>query len=381
MVPGTAARCGRPAHHREARPGSTGSAPPGPSPPTRRGDATEARKCLPNALPVRGPEDPPRTGPAGAGPPPTAPHQLPYRAPRSNDIDPQHTHATAGEPALGVARNGQEDLLQVAPRYLAGQGDFSSQDDPLIKEHHWHHWKEKSTTDLYVVSPCHRIRMGFLPECDHPWQMAAAPRPFAATAWSSSFSWDTPLEILAAFHNAVADGLRETPEDRYGERNFAALDEYPYPVAAVLAAAGWTPSFADRSLTWTSPEHLATVALRGDGPGPQGLGMSIKAGKRDWAWEADLDPGVPQHLMLALVTAMTDQRPVGRHRCDLHADQLPHLRINAAPNPLGRSTEWSSSLAAAAPDPRPRTATPAQAIAAAWPLAAAAAANPGASRR
>nr|WP_237539930.1 DUF317 domain-containing protein [Streptomyces sp. SID4917] len=148
----------------------------------------------------------------------------------------------------------------VTPRYLAGP---TYTGDPALRPLLDLHWKltHDELGNVYVASPDHTVRLGYLPEGDDNtlWKITAYSDAFAMPRWLVTFQNSTPTEIVADFTTALAAAYAEGPDSYlyYGNNTLADLD-----VGTPLAAAGWSHSFGTTDVSFRSPDGLAEVHLR-----------------------------------------------------------------------------------------------------------------------
>ncbi|MEY9848495.1 hypothetical protein ABH940_005598 [Streptacidiphilus sp. BW17] len=248
-------------------------------------------------------------------------------AEEENTISPDSARRRAA--ALG------DDRVLVRPRYLAGDTDETGMADTvLVSEFHWPMWVN-AQGEQFASSPSHQIRVGLLPApyTDWPWQMASHEDCFAPQEpdWTAFFSWETPQEILAAFHRAVA----ETLDNDYHRRS-SWFEPRPLDHAfAPLVEASWTHHAERFHTTCTSPDGFAVAALHFDEDSPPNpaFGWTFSVGAGTLHWEAILGMGTPPHLVRALFAAVVDPAPVRRHRHELPEGLGSALQIDRAPSP------------------------------------------------
>ncbi|MEY9961019.1 DUF317 domain-containing protein [Streptacidiphilus sp. MAP5-52] len=224
----------------------------------------------------------------------------------------------------------------------------------LVSEFGWPMW-DNAQGEQFASSPSHQIRVGRLnaPYTDWPWQMAAHEDCFAPQEpdWTAFFSWETPWEILSAFHRAVAQTFANDQE-RIGRWDGSGPLESAF---TPLLEAGWKQHTERGHTTCTSPDGLAVATLHFDGDSPPSptfrWEFAVTAGPVQW--DAVLGLGTPMHLVQALFTAVADPAPVRRLRHELPVELGPHLQVARPSAALGGGT-------AVPPHPRITEPTPAR---------------------
>jgi hypothetical protein len=101
----------------------------------------------------------------------------------------------------------------VTPRYLAGptlSGDLALQ--PLL-DLGWH-LTHDDLGNVFVASPDHTIRLGYLPEGDDStlWKITAHRDPFAIPEWLVTFDDRVPTEIIRGFTTELAAAYAQGPD-------------------------------------------------------------------------------------------------------------------------------------------------------------------------
>ncbi|MGV9266606.1 DUF317 domain-containing protein [Kitasatospora sp. NPDC003701] len=215
----------------------------------------------------------------------------------------------------------------VRPRYLAGPGDREAVDTafgPLRGSR----WRVTALgpylTEVIATSPCHRIRVGYRPDHEQAWQVAAALDPFADPAWRGGFSQATPPEIIEAFLGALSDSLQyDEVDDSTG--TFVSLEGALADANEALSEAGWQTSntnghWRTRSIDGEvdyevdplidPADELATDMRRG-------FNWRVASGDPDVGWTASFSSCTPLHLIAAVNGAVADSGPVVRTSDDL----------------------------------------------------------------
>ncbi|MGW2056217.1 DUF317 domain-containing protein [Streptomyces sp. NPDC001840] len=209
----------------------------------------------------------------------------------------------------------------VTPRYLAGSTYTAGPALRPLVDQGW-----KATRDelgnVYVVSPDHTVRVGYLPEGEDAtlWKITAYSDPFAMPRWLVTFQNSTPTEIVAGFTTALAAAYTDGPDSYlyYGNDTLAALD-----VGTPLAAAGWSHRYDANDVAFHSPDGLAEVHLcrhrldhHAEMTGHQERWL-IQAGPPGDRWYATASSLTPEGLVAAMNTALTDPVPVIRYGYDV----------------------------------------------------------------
>ncbi|UGQ10952.1 DUF317 domain-containing protein [Yinghuangia sp. ASG 101] len=233
------------------------------------------------------------------------------------------------------------DLL-VTPRYLAGTGaDLDAALRPLFAAGFVHHIGDDG--EVFAHSPCHRIRVAFLPENEEPglWHVTASRSPVSPLDWKAVFDAEVPVEVVTAVTTAV---IAELAAER-GQRHLTLPVDTS--VWRPLRAAGWQPAPARHNQTrLVSPDGYASFLCNRSeveygeemGPGPYTWHASIGVGRitSDITFTGE----TPIHLVAACTAALADPAPVIRTRNSIRRYLLPHLDIRlATPEPEpGRSS-------------------------------------------
>ncbi|WP_371570677.1 DUF317 domain-containing protein [Streptomyces canus] len=163
-------------------------------------------------------------------------------------------------------------------------------------------------------------------------------------AWYASFGARTPVELIAAFTDALTDPApaADAPCDPYG----------------ALRQAGWSP-YGDNGLA--SPDKTAYVERLGTPADPEAWFITVTLGMRQKVWQARFGAHTPPHLVTAFTAALGDPKPV--HRTD-SGHSLPTLDPNVgirrttdvlAVYVAGALTAFTPSLPGAPPRRRPRS--------------------------
>lgn len=184
------------------------------------------------------------------------------------------------------------DVDFIAPRHLAGGGDPAWITVPLHRACGWSHGHDPLMPRVILSSPDQKALLRLEPDPDGPWwtlHHAAGPdRP----AWYASFGARTPVEVIAAFTDALTDPTT-TPAP-------------PCDVLEPLLGAGWSPAYVANR--FVSPDST-TVVERLDG-GPWFATTTLTGGRP--VWQARFGENTPAHLITAFTAALADPSPVLR---------------------------------------------------------------------
>ncbi|MEE1786922.1 DUF317 domain-containing protein [Streptomyces sp. SP17BM10] len=215
---------------------------------------------------------------------------------------------------------------RIAPRYLANaDADGSEAIQPLLDAGWAQSRDEEGNT--FVASPDLRARLAHLPESDGPilWKVSAGPDAFAPPEWLVSFDHQTPPEVVTDFTTALADAYTRGP-GAYLSRDgrTAGVD-----TCLGLLGEGWTLDPATPFLTYQSPDRFVRLHVR-DKPLRHDAEMAgdterwlFEVGPPGQVWYATASSRLPEHLLTALTTAVTDPAPVQRSMRRIDLDHLP----------------------------------------------------------
>ncbi|MFJ6017252.1 DUF317 domain-containing protein [Streptomyces sp. NPDC092952] len=184
----------------------------------------------------------------------------------------------------------------IAPPHLAGGGDPSWITVPLHRVCGWSHGDDPLMPRVLLSSPDQKALLRLEPHPDGQWwtlRHAAEPtRP----AWYASFSARTPVELIAAFTDALTDPA-PTPD----------VPSDPYEA---LREMGWE---TDGETDFVSPDDTVCVTRLGTPADPGAWCVSVSLGPyRESVWQARFDAHTPPRLVAAFTAALTDPRPVHR---------------------------------------------------------------------
>ncbi|MFJ4696362.1 DUF317 domain-containing protein [Streptomyces sp. NPDC088766] len=166
-------------------------------------------------------------------------------------------------------------------------------------------------------SPDQKALLRLKPDPDDQWwtlhHVAEPDRP----AWYASFGARTPVELNAAFTDALTDPA-------------PAADAPCVPYGA-LRQAGWSP-YGDNGLA--SPDKTAYVERLGTPTDPEVWFVTVTLGMHQKVWQARFGAHTPPHLVTAFTAALGDPKPV--HRTD-SGRSLPTLSTRTSSS-AGRPT-------------------------------------------
>ncbi|MGW2137697.1 DUF317 domain-containing protein [Streptomyces sp. NPDC001773] len=181
----------------------------------------------------------------------------------------------------------------ISPRHLAGGGDPAWVTVPLHRACGWSHGDDPLMPRVLLSSPDQKALLRLEPIPDGPWwTLRHIPGP-GRPAWCASFGGHTPVELVAAFTDALTD---PTPAD---------LSADPYDP---LADADWCPVYGKKGIVSPdsttrvqrvvrrSTDHWVATTAVGDRP----------------IWQARFGEHTPPRLITAFTTALADTRPVAR---------------------------------------------------------------------
>ncbi|MFI9423411.1 DUF317 domain-containing protein [Streptomyces achromogenes] len=184
------------------------------------------------------------------------------------------------------------DVDFVAIRYLAGGGDPAWITVPLHRACGWSHGHDPLMPRVILSSPDQKTLLRLEPDPEGQWwtihHTAGPDRP----AWYASFGARTPVEIIAAFTDALTDPAGHPSTAR---TPFELLD-----------AAGWSPPDHSAGM-YRSPD--ATTFVETD----SGAWLATTMlGRKRPVWQARFSEGTPLHLITAFTAALADPAPLLR---------------------------------------------------------------------
>lgn len=198
---------------------------------------------------------------------------------------------------------------------------------------------------MVLTSPDQQAVLLLEPDPDQPWWLLRHARTPKAPAWSANFGARTPVEIIAAFTDALTSPT--TPS----------ADTSPYEP---LLEAGWQPARDHDGLT--SPDGIAHVEhFTHSGSNSWFIDVTASGDPEGRIWRAQISGTTPPHLITAATRSLTDPAPIARDpHCLPHLG--PHLRTTIrqvpAPEVAFALERRIDSLTARRPDTPPVPAPP-----------------------
>ncbi|MER7702392.1 DUF317 domain-containing protein [Kitasatospora sp. NPDC097605] len=228
---------------------------------------------------------------------------------------------------------------RIAPRYLANaDADGSGAVQPLL-DAGWALSRDDEG-NTFVTAPDLRARLAHLPESDGRtlWKISASPDAFAPPEWLVTFDNQTPPEVVADFTTALADAYTRGPSAYLGgDGQTVGVD-----TCLQLLAEEWSLDPTTPFLTYQSPDRLVRLQVR-DNPLRHEAQMAgdterwlFEAGPPGQVWYATASSRLPEHLLQALTTAVTDPSPVQRSMRRIDLEHLPAeaTATPTAPTPM-----------------------------------------------
>nr|BEK67578.1 hypothetical protein KPHV_48050 [Kitasatospora purpeofusca] len=264
--------------------------------------------------------------------------------------------------------------VAVSPRYLAGpNGDSNAALHLLMTKRSWPHHTDPETANLFISSPCGRVRVAFMGDYLDPWQISVASEPMHAPTWMARFSGNTPPEIVGAFLETIADNLNQLPQMVFDRRSYLLKD-----ATQLLEQADWKRQYTFKGATVTAPDGLAGLTVRRvpeawETPefSPYDETWILWAGPKDSTtrWRAHFTDGTPPHVIAAATRPMVSPAPVDRYRQDLDPRLLPNMTVATveAAGDRALAARRTSPARAAAGTTQVALSAPASAPQPAWP--------------
>ncbi|MFE0703480.1 DUF317 domain-containing protein [Streptomyces sp. NPDC058872] len=262
--------------------------------------------------------------------------------------------------------SGIDGDVYVSPRHLAGSLGIG---DPALAPLRALGWdlEHDDLGNLYVNSPDHKVRLGFLPEGedDGLWRINAYKDPFGPPAWGVCFNDSTPTEFVTAFTTALAQAYEQGP-DAYLTRPVADSAEHnPFLAVAVLVNRGWQLDRPEPdTFAVKAPDGLAALHFTVGHLASEDELTTRSARWEIWAgtsldrpfWYATASTDTPVALLKAVTDCVCDPAPLPRWRKDTHsyvagmAQLTPILPPSPpAPTPLDVKRAVASRRPAALP--------------------------------
>ncbi|MFI2204608.1 DUF317 domain-containing protein [Streptomyces sp. NPDC020192] len=198
------------------------------------------------------------------------------------------------------------ELTLVSPVYLAGRGDPGWVTVPLHRAGGWSYGHDPLMPRVLLSSPNQQATLRIDPDPDEPWWTIRHARTDDQPAWKATFDAHTPVEIIAAFTDALTD-----PSALHAAT----------PPTAPLRQAGWRDEPHQSGLV--SPNGVVRVEYVTE-HGLDHWFITVADGHTpdEELWGACLDGTTPPHLVAALTRALTDDTPVIRD-----PNRLPGLGV------------------------------------------------------
>ncbi|MET9812413.1 DUF317 domain-containing protein [Streptomyces sp. NPDC006355] len=186
------------------------------------------------------------------------------------------------------------DVEFVTPRHLAVGGDPAWVTVPLHRACGWSYGHDPLMPRVFLSSPDQKALLRLEPDPDGQWwTLTHAPEP-DRPAWYASFGARTPVEIIAAFTDALTDPAADSSNARD-------------PLEPLLRA-GWSPAYNHHR--FASPDGTVRVDLH-ETTGTWWVG-TILDDTRPPVWQARFGEHTPTRLITAFTSALADTSPLLR---------------------------------------------------------------------
>ncbi|MFF2142195.1 DUF317 domain-containing protein [Kitasatospora sp. NPDC058190] len=249
---------------------------------------------------------------------------------------------------------------RVSPRFLAGPthtGDPGLQ--PLI-DAGWN-FSRDDLDNVFVTTPDHTVRCGFLPEGEHGelWSISAHTHAFAPPQWLITFDLQAPPEIVGEFTTALAAVHANDPDTVLGGSARIGLD-----TTNDLLRSGWRIDPGPSDTAFQTPDRLVTLHRRrghlrheAEMAGDTERWL-FEVGPPEHRWYATASSNVPDQLLGALATAVANPAPVERYLRPSALNRLPRqaIAVPVAPTPLEISRIQAATARSLAASRRPASA-------------------------
>ncbi|MFF8779536.1 DUF317 domain-containing protein [Streptomyces sp. NPDC015140] len=199
----------------------------------------------------------------------------------------------------------------ITPRHLAGGGDPAWITVPLHRASGWSHGDDPLMPRVLLSSPDQKALLRLEPDPDGQWWTLHHTAEPGRPAWYASFGARTPVELIAAFTDALTDPAPPAAEshDPFG----------------LLRHVAWNPPAAGAD-GLVSPDGTAYVQRLGSAEEPGSWFVTATlASNRPPVWQARFGAHTPPHLVTAFTTALADPEPVYRTAGE---QRLPTLNPN-----------------------------------------------------
>ncbi|MEU9069018.1 DUF317 domain-containing protein [Streptomyces sp. NPDC048306] len=185
----------------------------------------------------------------------------------------------------------------ITPRSLAGIGDPGWITQPLHRVAGWSYGHDPLIPRVLLTSPDQLTQLRLAPgDPDNPdWWTIRQARSTDHPAWAATFQSRTPVEIIAAFTDALTDPAGP-PTTRIDP--FTALQD-----------AGWEPPRHFGGLA--DPDGITRVEEVGN-PGSDLWHIETAVIRDPTIWRAVFTGTTPLHLIAAVTQALTDPAPINR---------------------------------------------------------------------
>ncbi|WP_306510891.1 MULTISPECIES: DUF317 domain-containing protein [Streptomyces] len=205
----------------------------------------------------------------------------------------------------------------ITPRHLAGGGDPGWITVPLHRASGWSYGHDPLMPRVLLTSPDQLTQLRLDPAPDEPdWWTIRHARSADHPGWAATFQNRTPVEIIAAFTDALTDpsGPPTTAPDPF----------------APLRGAGWVTPHHLGGLA--SPDGVARVEQLGT-PGSDLWHIETGVFQDPTIWRAVFTGTTPPHLITAVTQSLADQTPItrdpqrvpgwSRNRMTVHLHHVP----------------------------------------------------------
>ncbi|MEU1629227.1 DUF317 domain-containing protein [Streptomyces sp. NPDC020096] len=211
----------------------------------------------------------------------------------------------------------------ISPRYLASGGDPAWVTVPLHRACGWSYGHDPLMPRVLLASPDQQALLRLDPHPDQHWWTIQHHRTTTSPAWSASFGARTPVEIIAAFTDALT----------HPATTAASLPADPY---VPLRQAGWRRQ-DEHPGGFVSPDGIARVEHFADGSvNSWFIDVAISQDPEGLVWRAYFDGTTPPHLITAFTRALADDTPLPRD--PLHVPALGGRRIRGTTHHVPAST-------------------------------------------
>lgn len=187
------------------------------------------------------------------------------------------------------------EQMLITPRYLAGGGDPGWITVPLHRASGWSYGHDPLMPRVLLTSPDQQTQLRIDPDPDDPWWAIRHAPSAGQPGWAATFEARTPVEIIAAFTDALTDPSLTPP---------AAAD----PLAP-LHEAGWDTPRHFGGLA--SPDGITRAEHVGGTGGDLWL-VETAVVREPTIWRAYFTGTTPPHLIAAFTRSLADERAIVR---------------------------------------------------------------------